>query len=66
MNNYFILSTSLADTNGFSRSASNYGAQWLVTPYKYNSLFKKEGDEIKALGAHNLWIATINSVDLRG
>lgn len=36
MNNDFFLNTSLADTNGFSHSASNYGAQWLVTPYKYN------------------------------
>jgi len=36
MNNDLILSISLADTNGFSHSASNYGAQWLATPYKYN------------------------------
>lgn len=36
MNNDFFLNTSLADTNSFSHSASNYGAQWLVTPYKYN------------------------------
>lgn len=37
MNNDFILNISaLADTNGFSHSASNYREQWLATPYKYN------------------------------